>query len=109
MVVFEAVVIALGLIGLMVINDYRAGLLTIPPTVKDIAGFALGFVLWFSVVLGLFGWVLFIEYIVEYKQNDRNGDNNSVRNGDLPNFDDNLASCGTDLASLRSQENGGAG
>ena len=107
--IVEAIIIALGIFGLMCLNDYRSGILTIPPTIKDIAVFILGLALWFGVVFGVFGWGLFINYIVECRQNDRNGNSDSIRNGSLPNFNNYLASCGDDLASLHPQEKEGQG
>ena len=105
----EFLLIIIGLFGVMVIWSIHTGELSIPVDVKTGFEMLACFAVLALFVFGSTGWFILTAYILEKRERDRNDDSNAVCNGSLPNFDDNLASCGDDLASLHPQEKEGQG
>ncbi len=63
-IIFQAVLLALGTCGLLVLQSVRAGSIIIPPDAKQIMGIIGCFFVTLYLILGTAGWMIFVCLLV---------------------------------------------
>lgn len=61
LLIIETTIIALGVTGFFVFYNYRAGVISFPPTFKNVVSVIIGFLFFVFLVFGLLGWVILFD------------------------------------------------
>ena len=86
----ESTVIALGVLAVMLVRDYRSGVLDVSDHVKVVIQSLACLAMLLFFIIGSTGWLILITLFYEDKIHDRNDNGSAPCGGDMPcSFADN--------------------
>ncbi len=83
-ILFESIIIALGILAVMLVQDYRSGILDISDPVKAVFQALACLVMLMFFIIGSTGWLILITLFYEDKNHDRNDNGSALCGGDMP-------------------------